>query len=576
MNLHNFIPIARLNGTVRKRLFSILVSEYRENSSLAFERKESQWLHNECSERCIVATSCHSKVEEAVKMPLDFSTKRSKLEKGNSPQTLEYKSMSESGHFGSSDGIFKEDATSLCNSQNQEARKSKLASNQKRRKPRIFRRFLRYLACNHDEVSGKNSSKYCKGELSLSDRFDTDNAEKIVSDGDSLNLKRVKVEETVSAVDTKEKECVLDISMEATKEKVCFHDSSGNTCVRECQNNPNSPAIGCKEDDNACCHNLMPTLRVEGVCDSQTVPNLCSEPKVYPREPEAKISKNFPESDDDLYLNCLFDQKNDNVSGGKGFKNMTRVEQSRKKGRKKKLTKKSKGNYGRVPENGPECNDKKRKQRMPISTPNYFLALKVDNPIIYENVKKFQENIVNEEPLLKDVMIAIPTLHLTLLVMSLGSENDIEKAKNALQESKESIQCIFSKCTKELTFSGIENFRNKVVYLGLEKESQQGMLCSLQEGVTALKNLYAAKGIDTTANRKTEFVPHVTVMKMSKNIVKMKKHGIRHIDEKLYKDFLTCEFGKQKFSELLLCSMLSKKDDEGFYKVLDRIDLGMK
>ena len=561
MNLHNVIPIARLNGTVRKRLYSILASEYGEKSGLAFDRKDSHRLLNDCSKRCIVAPSCHSKVEETCKMPLDFSNKRSKFEKESSPQTLEYKSMSKSGHLGSDDGIFKEDATSLCNSQIQEAGKGKLANNQKRRKPRIFRRFLRFLACNRD-MTGKNSSKYRKGELSFSGRFDTDAAEKVILDDDLLNVKHVSEEETVSTVATNEMECAVDISIEGRNEKVCFYDSLGNTCEKECKKNPDSSAVGCKEDDNSCFQNVVPTLCVEDVCDSQTLP-------------EVKISKISPESDDDLNLNCLFDQTKDYASGG-DEQDMKRIEKSRKKGRKKKFTEKSKGNDRKIPKNGPEYSDKKRKQRKLISLPNYFLALKVDNPTIYENVKKFQEHIVNEEPLLKEVMIAIPTLHLTLLVMALEDENDIEKAKTALQESKESIQCIFSKFTNELTFSGVENFRNKVVYLGLEKESQQGMLCSLQEGVNTLKNLYAAKGIDTTDNRKADFVPHVTVMKMSKNIVKMKKHGIKHIDKKLYKDFLTYEFGKQKFSELLLCSMFSKKDDDGFYKVLDRIELNMK
>ena len=215
--------------------------------------------------------------------------------------------------------------------------------------------------------------------------------------------------------------------------------------------------------------------------------------------------------------------------------------------------------------------DRKKEERPP--TPNYFLAIKIDDTNICKEVVKFHESVIEKECLFKHVLISPKTLHLTLLVMTIKDDAGMVIAKETLQSCKDELQSIFKMSPQELVFTGINHFRNKVVFVELAGKCQVVMLDTLNKMVKLLQERCLSKGMVLSNDTKTGFIPHATVMKMSKNVQRMKKKGIRKIDNMYFNDYVQHGFGSQKFSEILLCSMLDKKDDNGFYKVEDRLCL---
>ena len=587
MSVSNLIPIARINSTVRKRLFSILAREYVVNSEHNFEgKKESGRYSDDCQQDCMSSFSNSSKMEERdSKIPRishNLSSKRPTAEKGNHLNVLEDQVNCESAHQIHESVPVCQDEYSPNSHEHQELKISKAENIRKRHKPRIFRRFLRLLACSPKGRTCKDTPKNVSTcELGPSG-CPTKSTVQLVCEKDLDGLGSMDVEGTVVEGDADAKECHIDVSLADVKTVTYSPVGTKEDSVEECENKSNFPVVRSIGSDIGSFQEILPQLKIESSCDSEIKPTRMEhnmpEDEMCLRGAEAVLSDECLESDHSLYLNQLFDQADCSTVEHKE-KAITKDVKSKRKCKRNKLAKVAdEDTNGETSKKG-VCDKgwktKKRKAKVPNKLPNYFLALRVDDPVILGNVKDFQEHIIDQAPIYKHVMIAVPTLHLTLFVMRLDGENEIDKAKDALQESKEIVQNIFSKYSRELTFCGIETFRNKVVYLGLEKESQHEMLFGLQEVVSELKRHFDAKGVDIKGNGNEKFIPHATVMKMSKNVRKMKKNDISHVDKTLYKKYLTHEFGKQEFSEVLLCSMLDKKDEDGFYKVIDRIEINV-
>ena len=578
MNSNNLIPIARLNGIVRKRLYSILAGDEIVNPVRHIDRgKECQWLYGVTTGKTNMAAS-PSKIFDARQIKSDqivLQNKRSKVEKGGFLKAFGEESNAGSSELGQGQIVSAKDAS-----------KQDKSAGPKKRKTRMFRRFMRFVACSpKDQTFGDGPPSICneKDTVAVSGRG-TDCDGRTSKQNVCQQASEEEIADVVKADVMSEtpfsSEHVINRSVK--KPESLRQEIDGEETGEDFLKDGERSKRGSLSKAEECCKLEAKIDKLEdegGISDAsdadkgQKVPEkvACQE------EQETFVCKDKVESDDSLCLKFLFDQMNHDDKRNKK-KKVSKIRKSKRKVRKGDQNNEGDDKEGNEDEKeGDECEtesrNKRRGTKKPKKLPNYFLALKVDDAVIHEKVKEVQEHIINEEPLFKHVLIAIPTLHLTLLVMRLENEEEIAKAKDALEGSKEIMQNIFKKCSKELTFSGIEHFRNKVVYLGTNKESQEEMIDCLQEAVIALQNELTANGIELKSNGKDKFVPHVTIMKMSKNIVKMKKKGIRHIDPKFYEDFSTLHFGTQKFSELLLCSMLDKKDDDGFYQVLGKIEL---
>ncbi|XP_016531363.1 A-kinase anchor protein 7 isoform X2 [Poecilia formosa] len=205
-------------------------------------------------------------------------------------------------------------------------------------------------------------------------------------------------------------------------------------------------------------------------------------------------------------------------------------------------------------EDGDQKKKKKESQR-----PNYFVSIPITNAEIKSLVKEVQEAVLRQEPRLAKAMIPVPTLHITLLVTHLASEEQIELAAAVLAQAEPSVAELLGGRDLVLPFSGIRHFRKEVVFVGLDGGEHRPTLDSLAELV---RRRFEEQGLLQGDCR--DFEPHLTVMKLSR-ASKLRFQGIKRVEPGLYSDYTDKFFGNQTVERLDLCSMLKKKQQDGYY-----------
>ncbi|XP_045166063.2 leukocyte receptor cluster member 9-like [Mercenaria mercenaria] len=187
--------------------------------------------------------------------------------------------------------------------------------------------------------------------------------------------------------------------------------------------------------------------------------------------------------------------------------------------------------------------------------PNHFIALRITDESIRNTAEEIQKQVIENEPKLKDCKIPRGAMHLTLCTMGLETSEQVENAVKCLQEALPEFTSIVSK-DKKLTFKGVETFFNRVIYGRVIDCPPE-----FYELVDHLKTCLAAKGIDVRDYH--EFVPHVTIMKVSRPVAKMT--GNSYIAPWLYSSFNDTVLGSQAVDNLHLCAMVDERQEDGFY-----------
>ncbi|XP_039386074.1 A-kinase anchoring protein 7 isoform X1 [Mauremys reevesii] len=208
---------------------------------------------------------------------------------------------------------------------------------------------------------------------------------------------------------------------------------------------------------------------------------------------------------------------------------------------------------------------KKKKQYQP----NYFISLPITNPKITRGIQAVQDTVVQKDHRLSQAMVRYGSLHVTLLVMHLSSEEEVGTAVGALLESKDAVEELLQGKHLDLSFQGIDDFRNEVVFVKFAASDHTAALTEISE---TMKKIFQEKGILAGENR--AFKPHLTFMKLSKSPWLRKQ--VRKIDPHLYENFKSHYFGDETLYRLDLCSMLKKKQPNGYYHCESSITVGEK
>ncbi|XP_008588180.1 PREDICTED: A-kinase anchor protein 7 isoform gamma-like isoform X1 [Galeopterus variegatus] len=77
------------------------------------------------------------------------------------------------------------------------------------------------------------------------------------------------------------------------------------------------------------------------------------------------------------------------------------------------------------------------------------------------------------------------------------------------------------------------------------------------------------------AGESRSFKPHLTFMKLSK-APWLRKNGVKKIDPEFYEKFISHRFGEEMLYRIDLCSMLKKKQCNGYYHCESSIVIGKK
>ncbi|KAM5167435.1 A-kinase anchoring protein 7 isoform 5-T5 [Callospermophilus lateralis] len=210
----------------------------------------------------------------------------------------------------------------------------------------------------------------------------------------------------------------------------------------------------------------------------------------------------------------------------------------------------------------------KKKKRQKDYQPNYFLSIPITNKEIIGGIKILQNAIIQQDKRLAKAMVSDGSFHITLLVMQLLNEDEVNIGIDALLELKPFVEEILQGKHLTLPFQGIDTFGNQV---GFVKLAEGDHIIPLLEIAETAKKTFQEKGI--LAGESRSFKPHLTFMKLSK-APWLRKNGVKKIDPELYEKFISHKFGEELCSRIDLCSMLKKKQSDGYYHCESSIVIG--
>ncbi|XP_061164117.1 A-kinase anchor protein 7-like [Saccostrea echinata] len=193
-------------------------------------------------------------------------------------------------------------------------------------------------------------------------------------------------------------------------------------------------------------------------------------------------------------------------------------------------------------------------------SPNYFLAIQVTDIEIKQNVREIQNFILEKEKNLSHAMVEIESLHLTLGVYHLEDQERVAQAAKALDRFHSELK-ISDFTPPSLNVSDVGHFNHKVLFASVTEDKG---LKDLNNLVKDVRKSLETNGFSTADNR---YTPHITISKMSKNMPKLRKLGIKRIEPTHYEEKKTVYFGRQTVEGIQLCSMDEPKSESGYYHV---------
>ncbi|CAN8184102.1 unnamed protein product [Coccothraustes coccothraustes] len=206
-------------------------------------------------------------------------------------------------------------------------------------------------------------------------------------------------------------------------------------------------------------------------------------------------------------------------------------------------------------------------KKRPRESPNYFVAIPITDDQILDRIEDVQELIFSKEPDLSKALLPVQTMHLTIIVAHLGTEEEVKKAVLALKQSKTKVEDILQGKDLNLTFHGIGEFNNQVLYVKMLEEDQK-MLNRIAE---AVEECFIEMNLNISGSK--DFKPHLTFLKLSK-ASRMRRRGFRKICKDLYKEYEDSHFGTELLSRIDLCAMRKKKQESGYYYCECSINVG--
>ncbi|KAM3860985.1 uncharacterized protein ACN63O_014397 [Diretmus argenteus] len=286
--------------------------------------------------------------------------------------------------------------------------------------------------------------------------------------------------------------------------------------------------------------------------EPSTVPSRSRERKMKRRK---KVKKKLPVADNSLmselpFTLCLCP-----------FSPVPSPESTHKKGKRKR------GDGGGRVDSEEDAEKKKKKKEN--QRPNYFVSIPITNTQISSAVIEVQEAVLQQEPRLAKAMIPAPSLHITLLVTHLASQEQVDLAATVLAQVKPSLAELLGGQDLVLPFSGMGQFRKEVVFIGLAPGQHRHTLEKLAE---FLRSRFEEQGLLQGDCR--GFEPHLTIMKLSR-APKLRSQGIKRVDPDLYSSYTDRFFGDQRVERVDLCSMLKKKQEDGYYHTESSLQLDL-
>ncbi|XP_035385053.1 A-kinase anchor protein 7-like [Electrophorus electricus] len=219
---------------------------------------------------------------------------------------------------------------------------------------------------------------------------------------------------------------------------------------------------------------------------------------------------------------------------------------------------------------GEEVGENEKKKKKGIPRPNYFVSFPITNQQIKQGVEQVQAVVIQKEARLARALIPPATLHVTLLVTHLATQEEVDAAALAVEEMESTLKSLMGGRSLVLPFRGVGHFRQEVAFIQIEEGEH---LHTLTQIADVVRRAFEEKGIPS-GDRKA-FTPHLTFIKLSRAPI-LRRQGIKKLDPALYTAFEQHVFGEEPVCSLDLCSMLKKKEADGHYHREKSVTFGAK
>ncbi|XP_063415537.1 uncharacterized protein LOC134697288 [Mytilus trossulus] len=156
-----------------------------------------------------------------------------------------------------------------------------------------------------------------------------------------------------------------------------------------------------------------------------------------------------------------------------------------------------------------EQKDTRQVDRSRRKKPTHFISLQITNPEIITKIAEVQREMKKRHEILELAHVRLSCAHITLRVACLETEDDLTRMKKTLDDCVEQFKKenmdIFN-----LTFRGIGNFNNRVVFAKLQRDKNYFRLQRLGE---MFEDCCKANG--ASFKKEGRFNPHLTIAKIT-------------------------------------------------------------
>jgi 2'-5' RNA ligase len=214
----------------------------------------------------------------------------------------------------------------------------------------------------------------------------------------------------------------------------------------------------------------------------------------------------------------------------------------------------------RMAENGIKISEKQKSVRV---EPDHFLAIKLAHQESLKSaVLQVQETFVAKAPHLKNALVDPESIHITLAVLKLGSDEGAKQMASArLKEVVERLKPMLCD-TLVLDFQRLDTFRKKVLYVSPTKDSTETLKKITESLIPCFEEYLIEKDGKSALKR---FRPHMTVAKCSQ--LKGRARWETVIEESLYESHIDISINGVEVSEIQLCAMQGRVPGN-YYQVL--------
>ncbi|XP_051511306.1 A-kinase anchor protein 7 isoform X3 [Myxocyprinus asiaticus] len=230
--------------------------------------------------------------------------------------------------------------------------------------------------------------------------------------------------------------------------------------------------------------------------------------------------------------------------------------------------KRKRGESGRV--GSEEDGDGKKKKKKETARPNYFVSVPITNPKIKQTVEDLQNLVIEKDSRLSRALIPVNTLHITLLVTHLSTQEQVDLAASTLSDLESTLSALLAGRSLILPFCGVGHFKQEVAFVQIAEGEHLSTLTHMAEMV---RKGFEERGIASGDDK--AFKPHLTFLKLSR-APKLRKQGIKKLDPSLFSEFESAVFGDECVCRVDLCSMLKKKTPDGYYHCQKSVTFSVK